>query len=64
LRDELDLQAAQRTNENVYLLSVLTALMMPATLVTGFFGMNTGAAFRPRAHGTFWPRWWPCWPGR
>jgi zinc transporter len=42
LRDELDLQAAQRTNDNVYLLSILTALMMPATLVTGFFGMNTG----------------------
>jgi zinc transporter len=41
LRDELDLQAAQRTNQNVYLLSILTALMMPATLVTGFFGMNT-----------------------
>jgi Mg2+ and Co2+ transporter CorA len=42
LRDELDLQAAQKTNDNVYLLSILTALMMPATLVTGFFGMNTG----------------------
>ncbi|HEY0270313.1 MAG TPA: CorA family divalent cation transporter [Sphingomonas sp.] len=41
LREELDLQAAQRTNQNVYLLSILTALMMPATLVTGFFGMNT-----------------------
>ncbi|QJU58102.1 magnesium transporter CorA [Sphingomonas sp. AP4-R1] len=42
LRDELDLQANQRTNENVYLLSVVTALFVPATLVTGFFGMNTG----------------------
>lgn len=42
LRDELDLQAAQRTNQNIYLLSVMTALMLPATLVTGFFGMNTG----------------------
>ncbi len=42
LRDELDLRAAQRTNQNIYMLSILTALMMPATLVTGFFGMNTG----------------------
>jgi len=42
LREELDLQAGQQTNENVYLLSVITALIMPATLVTGFFGMNTG----------------------
>jgi Mg2+ and Co2+ transporter CorA len=49
LRDELDLQAAQRTNRNLYFLSILTALLMPATLVTGFFGMNTGGL--PFAHG-------------
>ncbi|MDO6414827.1 CorA family divalent cation transporter [Sphingomonas sp. BIUV-7] len=49
LRDELDLQAGQRTNENVYLLSIVTALFVPATLVTGFFGMNTGGL--PFAHG-------------
>lgn len=42
LRDELDLQATQQTNQNLYFLSVLTALLMPATLVTGIFGMNTG----------------------
>jgi len=49
LRDELDLQAAQRTNRNIYFLSVMTALLMPATLVTGFFGMNTGGM--PLAQG-------------
>lgn len=49
LRDELDLQAAQRSNQNIYFLSVMTALMMPATLVTGFFGMNTGGL--PFANG-------------
>lgn len=49
LREELDLQAGQQTNENVYLLSVITALIMPATLVTGFFGMNTGGM--PFEHG-------------
>ncbi len=42
LRDELDVQTANRTNQNLYVLSMLTALLMPATLVTGFFGMNTG----------------------
>lgn len=36
LREELDIQAAQRTNQNLYILSIMTALMMPATLVTGF----------------------------
>ncbi|HTI67334.1 MAG TPA: CorA family divalent cation transporter [Caulobacteraceae bacterium] len=48
LREELDLQATQRTNQNLYILSILTALMMPATLVTGLFGMNTGGL--PWAH--------------
>lgn len=48
LRDELDLQAAQRTNQNLYFLSVISALLLPATLVTGFFGMNTGGL--PFAH--------------
>jgi Mg2+ and Co2+ transporter CorA len=53
LRDELDLQAAQRINSNIYLLSIMTALMMPATLVTGFFGMNTGGLpFAQGEHGT------------
>jgi len=42
LREEADLQANQRTNRNLYILSVLSALFLPPTLVTGFFGMNTG----------------------
>lgn len=48
LRDEADLQAAQRTNQNLDFLSVISALLLPATLVTGFFGMNTGGL--PFAH--------------
>jgi len=54
LREEADLQATQRTNQNLYVLSILSALLLPATLVTGFFGMNTGGL--PFAHsggGTF-----------
>ena len=49
LRDEVDIQAAQRTNQNLYILSIVTALMLPATLVTGLFGMNTGGM--PLAEG-------------
>jgi zinc transporter len=49
LRDEIDLEAAQHTNETLYFLSVINALLLPATLVTGFFGMNTGGL--PFAHG-------------
>jgi zinc transporter len=49
LREEVDIQAAQRTNQNLYMLSIVTALMLPATLVTGIFGMNTGGM--PLSHG-------------
>lgn len=52
LRDELDLQQQQRTNQNLYLLSVMTALLLPATLVTGLFGMNTGGLPFTGAGGT------------
>nr|WP_272942498.1 CorA family divalent cation transporter [Novosphingobium sp. Rr 2-17] len=52
LRDELDMQSDQRTNQNLYLLSVMTALMLPATLVTGLFGMNTGGLPFTGGHGT------------
>lgn len=53
LREELDLQTAQRTDANLYLLSIVSALLLPATLVTGFFGMNTGGLpLTQNGHGT------------
>lgn len=53
LREEIDIQQTQRTNQNLYILSIITALMLPATLVTGLFGMNTGGMPLARAsHGT------------
>ena len=48
IREEMDSQATQRTNQNLYVLSIMTALMLPATFVTGLFGMNTGGL--PWAH--------------
>nr|WP_314465266.1 transporter [uncultured Novosphingobium sp.] len=51
LREELDIQESQRTNQNLYILSIITALMLPATLVTGIFGMNTGGL--PFANGPY-----------
>ena len=53
LREEIDMQQAQRTNQNLYILSIVTTLMLPATLVTGLFGMNTGGMpFSSGAYGT------------
>ena len=54
LRDEIETEAAQRTNQNLSILSLVTALMLPATVVTGVFGMNTGGMpFAASGWGTF-----------
>src|SRR5262249_15018215 len=41
LLDELDAKMTAITNRRLHTLSVLTAVLLPPTLVTGFFGMNT-----------------------
>ncbi len=41
LQDEIAARMSDITNRRLFTLSVLTACLMPATLVTGFFGMNT-----------------------
>jgi zinc transporter len=41
LLDELDSRMMAVTNQRLFVLSVLTACILPPTLVTGFFGMNT-----------------------
>jgi len=53
LREEIDTQVDQRTNQNLYVLSIMTALLLPATFVTGLFGMNTGGLpWAHSSHGT------------
>jgi len=42
LQDELANKQAERTNHNLYFLSIVTAIFMPITLITGVFGMNVG----------------------
>ncbi len=41
LQDELNGIADLVTNDRLYILTVVTTLLLPATFVTGFFGMNT-----------------------
>ncbi len=54
LQDEVSAYLANETNKQLYVLSMLTALFLPATLVTGFFGMNTkGLPFGEDEFG-FW----------
>ncbi|MEO1701613.1 MAG: CorA family divalent cation transporter [Pseudomonadota bacterium] len=42
LQDEINTQLTVQTNELLFVLSVLTAILMPATIVSGLFGMNVG----------------------
>jgi Mg2+ and Co2+ transporter CorA len=42
LQDELTTRLAEEANRRLYLVSVVTTVLLPATFVTGFFGMNTG----------------------
>ncbi|MGI4952062.1 MAG: CorA family divalent cation transporter [Janthinobacterium lividum] len=45
LQDELTARQAEETNRRLYIVSLVTTLILPATFVTGFFGMNTGGMF-------------------
>jgi Mg2+ and Co2+ transporter CorA len=40
MQDEINAKIGTETNRQVFTLSILTALFVPATLVTGLFGMN------------------------
>jgi zinc transporter len=53
--DEIDAKLAAETNRQLYILSALTALFLPPTLVAGLFGMNVkGIPWSDAANG-FWP---------
>lgn len=41
LQDEIAARMAEISNRRLFTLSILTACLLPPTLVTGFFGMNT-----------------------
>jgi zinc transporter len=42
LQTELSGRLAEMTNHNLYILSILTAIFLPLTLISGIFGMNVG----------------------
>jgi Mg2+ and Co2+ transporter CorA len=41
LHDEISAKLTEQTNRQLYVLSILSALFLPPTLVVGIFGMNT-----------------------
>ena len=53
LHEEIDSKLASEINRHLYILSIMTAFLLPPTLVTGFFGMNTsGLPLAGGASGT------------
>ncbi|HEY5892373.1 MAG TPA: CorA family divalent cation transporter [Chthoniobacterales bacterium] len=42
LQEEIATQRGESTSRNLYVLSILTAILLPITLITGIFGMNVG----------------------
>lgn len=42
LQEEISNSLGEATNRNLYVLSIVTAIFMPITLITGIFGMNVG----------------------
>lgn len=53
LQEELASRLAENTGRNLYVLSILTAVFLPMTLMTGIFGMNV--ADLPGLHSdSFW----------
>jgi len=55
LQEEITSRLGEATNRNLYLLSIVTAALLPITLITGVFGMNVGGLpFLETKHGFFW----------
>jgi len=42
LQEEVSLKMADQTNRNLQVLAIVTTVFLPATLITGIFGMNVG----------------------
>jgi zinc transporter len=54
LLDEVAARMTDLTNKRLFTLSILTACLLPPTLVTGFFGMNTKDLPFQEVHGGTW----------
>jgi zinc transporter len=54
LQEELASRLAENTSRNLYVLSILTAVLLPMTLVTGIFGMNVAGMPGLHSAAAFW----------
>lgn len=55
LQEEVASQLGEATNRNLYILSIVTAVFLPITLITSIFGMNVGGLpWTQDAFGFWW----------
>lgn len=54
LLEEMAAQVAERTGNNLFVLSIVTVVLLPATLVTGVFGMNVAGLPGTEHPDSFW----------
>jgi zinc transporter len=55
LQEEVTINTAEQTNRNLQVLAIVTTIFLPATLVTGIFGMDVmGLPLTQNPHGFFW----------
>jgi len=55
LQDEVSGILAEATSRNLYVLSVVTTVLLPTTVITGLWGMNVGGLpFEHHPHGFLW----------
>ncbi|MEW5728268.1 MAG: CorA family divalent cation transporter [Pseudomonadota bacterium] len=53
LQDEFAARNAERSGRNLYIISILTAVLMPLNIVTGIFGMNVAGLPGLHSDGAF-----------
>ena len=55
LQEEIAARVGEATNRSLFLLSMMSAALLPITLITGIFGMNVGGLpFVSHPHGFGW----------
>ncbi|WP_157929522.1 CorA family divalent cation transporter [Phyllobacterium zundukense] len=54
LQDELMAKLTDQSNQFLYVLSVMTAVLLPSTVISGLFGMNTGGLPLASSEHGFW----------
>ena len=54
LQEEIASRLGEATNRNLYVLSIVTTIFLPMTLITGLFGINVGGMPWLENHLGFW----------